>query len=54
MAMSIKMIPVLKGQCAVDFVSAADANSQNKTPRLTSEEAERIKEVMKKSKSFSF
>lgn len=54
MAMSIKMIPVLKGQCAVDFVSAADANSKNNTPRLTDQEAKRIKEIMKKSKSFKF
>ena len=49
MAMSIKTIPVLAGQCAVDFVSAADANSQKQTPRLTSQEAERIKDVMEKS-----
>jgi hypothetical protein len=54
MAMSIKMIPVLKGQCAVDFVSAADANSHNETPKLSDKEAERIKDVMKKSKSFTF
>lgn len=54
MAMSIKVIPVLTGQCAVDFVSAAEANSQNQTPRLTSLEAKRIKDVMEKSKSFSF
>lgn len=54
MAMSIKTIPVLTGQSAVDFVSAADANSQKQTPRLTSQEAARIKDVMEKSKSFSF
>ena len=54
MAMSIKTIPVLTGQCAVDFVSAADANRLNQTPRLTSQEAKRIKDVMEKSKSFSF
>lgn len=54
MAMSIKMIPVLKGQCALDFVSAADANSQNQTPRLTDQDAEKIKDVIKKSKSFKF
>ena len=54
MAMSIKEIPVLTGQCAVDFVSAADANSQNQTPKLTTQQADRIKDVMEKSKSFSF
>ena len=54
MAMSIKTIPVLTGRCAVDFVSAADANSQNKTPKLSSQEAKRIKDVLEKSKSFTF
>ena len=54
MAMSIKEIPVLTGQCAVDFVSAADANSQNQTPKITPQQADRIKDVMEKSKSFSF
>ena len=49
--MSIKMIPVLKGQCAVDFVSAADANSQNQTPRLTNQEAEKIKDIIKKTQN---
>ena len=54
MAMSIKTIPVLTGQCAVDFVSAADANSQNETPKLSSQEAENLRKVMEKSKVFAF
>ena len=54
MAMSIKAIPVLTGQCAVEFVSAADANSQNKTPRLSSQEVKRINDVLEKSKTFTF
>lgn len=52
--MSIKTIPVLTGQSAVDFVSAADANNQKQTPKLTHQEAARIKSVIEKSKSFSF
>lgn len=54
MAMSIKTIPVLTGQCAVDFVSAADANSQNETPKLSSQEVENLRKVMEKSKAFTF
>jgi len=54
MAMSIKTIPVLTGQCAVDFVSSADANSQKQTPRLTTQKADSIRDVMNKSKSFTF
>lgn len=54
MAMSIKMIPVLTGQCAVDFVSAADANSQNETPKLSSQEVDDLKKVLEKSKAFAF
>jgi len=54
MAMSIKEIPVLTGQCAVDFISTAEANSQKQTPRLSSQEAKRISDVLEKSKSFSF
>lgn len=54
MAMSIKMIPVLTGQCAVDFVSAADANSHNETPQLSSKEVDDLKKVLEKSKAFTF
>ena len=54
MAMSIKIIPELKGQCAVDFLSAANANSHKQTPKLTAQETEQINKVMEKSKSFKF
>lgn len=53
MAMSIKMVPVLMGQSAVDFVSAADANSKNLPPELTPEREEQIHNILEKSKNFT-
>lgn len=54
MAMSIKMVPVLMGQSAVDFVSAADANSKNLPPELSPEREEQIHNILEKSKNFTF
>lgn len=54
MAMSIKSIPVLKGQDAANFVAEADNNKNQATPVLSEKAAERLKKVLEKSKSFTF
>ena len=54
MAMSIKSIPVLKGQDAANFVAEADNNKNQATPVLSEKAAERLKKVLEKSKAFTF
>ena len=54
MAMSIKSIPVLTGQAAARFVSEADSNKHQATPVLSEKTAERLRNVLKKSKAFTF
>jgi hypothetical protein len=54
MAMSIKSIPVLKGQDATKFVAEADNNKNQATPALSEKAAERLKKVLEKSKAFTF
>ena len=54
MAMSIKSIPVLKGQDATKFVAEADNNKNQATSAWSEKAAERLKKVLEKSKAFTF
>ena len=54
MAMSIKSIPVVTGQTAVNFVAEADNNKKQATPTLSAKASERLKKVLEKSKAFTF
>lgn len=54
MAMSIKSIPVLTGQTAINFVAEADRNKKQATPALSEKRAARLKNVLEKSKTFTF
>lgn len=52
MALSIKSIPVLGGQSAIDFVREAEANAKLPTPRLTPQEENELHKFMEKSRNF--
>ena len=54
MAMSIKSIPVLTGQTAINFVAEADNNKSLATPMLSEKAAQRLRKVLEKSKTFTF
>ena len=52
--MPIKYVPVLAWQTAANFVAEADNNKNRKTPTLSKKAVERLKNVLEKSKSFTF
>lgn len=54
MAVSIKSIPVLSGQTAINFVAEADSNKNQATPVLSEKAALRLRTVLEKSKAFKF
>jgi hypothetical protein len=54
MAISIKSIPVLTGQTAIRFVAETDRCTGQATPTLSEKTAERLRNVLLKSKNFSF
>ena len=54
MAISIKSIPVLTGQAATRFVAEADSCNGLAAPTLSEKTAERLRNVLLKSKNFSF
>ena len=54
MAMSIKSIPVLTGQTAINFVAEADNNKSLATPMLSEKATQRLRKVLEKSKTFTF
>lgn len=54
MAISIKSIPVLTGQAAIRFIAEADSCTGQATPTLSEKTAEKLRNVLLKSKTFSF
>lgn len=54
MAISIKSIPILTGQTAIDFIAEADRNKNLTTPKLSEKATNQLKKVLEKSKTFSF
>lgn len=54
MAITIKTIPVLEGQAAVEFVEQAEQNARLKTPKLSEKARRRLQAVLEKSRRFKF
>lgn len=54
MAITIKTIPVLEGQAAVEFVEQAERNARLKTPKLSEKSRLRLHAVLEKSRRFKF
>ncbi|WP_455635976.1 hypothetical protein [Parabacteroides sp.] len=46
MAITIKTIPVLEGQAAVEFVEQAERNARLKTPQLSEKSRSRLHAVL--------
>lgn len=54
MAISIKSIPVLTGEAAANFVTEAEKNKTQATPTLSEKATTRLRQVLAKSKAFTF
>lgn len=54
MATTIKTSPELWGESAVEFDMRAEENGKKTTPRLTSEEEQRLRDFFKRSREFVF
>lgn len=54
MAITIKTIPVLEGQAAIEFVEQAEKNARLKTPKLSEKSRRRLQAALEKSRQFKF
>ena len=54
MAITIKTIPVLEGQAAIEFVEQAEKNARLKTPKLSEKSRRRLQVALEKSRQFKF
>ena len=54
MATTIKTSPELWGEAAREFDSLAEENGKRSTPRLTSEEEQKLRDFFRRSREFVF